>query len=531
MPEQPAPGVASTKPPVVRIAPSPTGDPHVGTAYIALFNYAFTKQRGGKFLLRIEDTDRQRSTRQSEDMILASLKWLGIQWDEGPDVGGPNGPYRQSERLDIYRTHVDQLVETGKAYWCSCTAERLDAVRKEQTARKENPGYDGRCRFRDPTEVKAEIKGGAPGVVRLKIPRGPGDPKAGADASSSPQLVSFVDHLRKELEFNTKEVDDQVLQKSDGFPTYHLANVVDDHLMGVTHVFRGEEWISSTPKHVLLYRAFGWEPPEFAHLSLLRNSDKSKVSKRKNPVSLNWFKEAGYLPDALVNYLGTMAFTFEDGREIFSLQDFVDHFTLDRVSLNGPVFDLKKLLWLNGRYLREKRNDQQIVQYLKERLFNDDYLLQIVKIAKERFEKSEDFVSYAPWFFSAQPYVEGGGDGADLLIRGKTKKETLALWEALVERIDVALVFSHDNVDVVLKAWCEASALSPKDAFMPLRLMLTAKKATPGLPESMSVLGRERVRTRMRAALELIKKLPEIPASKPGEIAPASSPAKTTTTP
>lgn len=534
---------AANKPPVVRIAPSPTGDPHVGTAYIALFNYAFARQRGGKFLLRIEDTDRQRSTRQSEDMILQSLRWLGIEWDEGPDVGGPHGPYRQSERLDIYRTHVDLLVSTSKAYWCTCTADRLDTVRKEQSARKENPGYDGRCRFRHPDEVKAEIAAGAAAVVRLKIPRGAGDPKAGADASAEPVVVSFVDHLRKELQFSTKEVDDQVLQKSDGFPTYHLANVVDDHLMGVTHVFRGEEWISSTPKHVLLYRAFGWEPPEFAHLSLLRNSDKSKVSKRKNPVSLNWFKEAGYLPDALLNYLGTMAFTFEDGREIFSLQDFVDHFTLDRVSLNGPVFDLKKLLWLNGRYLREKRSDDQVVQYLKDRLFNDEYLRQIVRITKERFEKSEDFVAYAPWFFSAAPYVDAGGDGVEFLFKGKTKKETLAVWEGLVERIDSAQDFGHEQVDLLLKAWCEGSTLSPKEAFMPLRLMLTGKKATPGLPESMAVLGRERVRTRIRAALELIKKLSdpapsvgessksgEKSAEKSDEKSAAASPANSTTT-
>ncbi|MDP2344811.1 MAG: glutamate--tRNA ligase [Deltaproteobacteria bacterium] len=521
----------SERPPVVRIAPSPTGDPHVGTAYIALFNYAFTKQRGGKFLLRIEDTDRARSTRQSEDMILASLKWLGITWDEGPDVGGPNGPYRQSERLDIYKTHVDQLVASGKAYWCTCTAERLDVVRKEQSARKENPGYDGRCRFRDPKEVAADIAAGTPGVVRLKIPRGSGDPKAGADASSSPEIVFFMDKLRGRVEFNTKEVDDQVLQKSDGFPTYHLANVVDDHLMGVTHVFRGEEWISSTPKHVLLYGAFGWEAPEFGHLSLLRNADKSKVSKRKNPVSLSWFKESGYLPDALVNYLGQMAFTFEDGREIFSLQDFVQHFTFDRVSLNGPVFDLKKLLWLNGRYLREKRSDDEVVQYLKDRLFTDDYLLQIVKIAKERFEKSEDFIGYAPWFFTASPYVEGGGTGADLMFPGKTKKEVLAVWDALVETVDVTQDFSHAKVDAVLKAWCESNALSPKEAFMPLRLMLTGKKATPGLPESMAVLGRERVRTRMRAALELIKKLPEAKPEPKAEVAPATSPAKPAVTP
>jgi glutamyl-tRNA synthetase len=502
---------ATNRPPVVRIAPSPTGDPHVGTAYIALFNYAFAKQQGGRFILRIEDTDQARSTRQSEDMILESLRWLGIQWDEGPDVGGPSAPYRQSERLDIYKRHVDELVHAGKAYWCTCTAERLDAVRKEQTARKENPGYDGHCRFRDPAAVRAEIAAGSPAVVRLKIPRGAHDPKAGADAAADDVKVAFVDRLRGPVEFHTREIDDQVLQKSDGFPTYHLANVVDDHLMGVTHVLRGEEWISSTPKHVLLYAAFDWEAPEFAHLPLLRNADRSKVSKRKNPVSLRWFRECGYLSDAMVNFLGMMAFTFADGREIFSLADFVQHFTLDRVSLGGPVFDLKKLLWLNGRYLREKRTDDEIVSYLKTQLFTDDYLRSIVRIAKERFEKSDDFIAYAPWFFTASPYVEAGGDGSDLLVKGKTKKETLAILESLAERVDIAFEFTEERVKALLDRWCADHAITPKEAFMPIRLLLSGRKATPGLPESMAVLGRERVRTRIRAVLPVIQKLPDAP--------------------
>jgi glutamyl-tRNA synthetase len=511
------------KAPVVRIAPSPTGDPHVGTAYIALFNYAFAKQQGGKFLLRIEDTDQVRSTRQSEEMILESLRWLGIQWDEGPDIGGPQGPYRQSERLDIYRRHVDDLVEAGKAYWCTCTAERLDAVRKEQMARKENPGYDGHCRFRDPAAVRDERAAGAPAVVRLKVPRGDNDPKAGADRQAGDVKISFHDKLRGTVEFHTREIDDQVLQKSDGFPTYHLANVVDDHVMGVTDVMRGEEWISSTPKHVLLYAAFGWDAPQFAHLPLLRNADKSKVSKRKNPVSLRWFRECGYLPDAMVNFLGMMAFTFEDGREIFSLDDFVKHFTLDRVSLGGPVFDLKKLLWLNGRYLREKRTDDEIVAYLKAQLFTDDYLRSIVKVTKERFEKSEDFIAYAPWFFSAAPYFDVGGDGRDLVVKGKTAKETVTLLEALAERVDVAFDFSESGVKAMLEAWCAEFGVTPKEAFMPLRLLLTGRKATPGLPESMAVLGRERVRTRLRSVLPLLQKLPP-PSAAPTPTDGASKP-------
>ncbi len=493
------------RPVVVRIAPSPTGDPHVGTAYIALFNYAFAKQRGGKFLLRIEDTDRVRSTKASEEMILASLGWLGFSWDEGPDVGGPNGPYRQSERLGIYRAHVDDLVARAEAYWCTCSAERLEGVRKEQMARKENPGYDGRCRFRDPAEVAAELARGVAGVVRLKVPRGGDDPKKGNDGTAEPVKVRFTDLLRGELEFDTREIDDQVLLKSDGYPTYHLANIVDDHLMGVTHVLRGEEWISSTPKHVLLYQAYGWQAPAFAHLPLLRNADKSKVSKRKNPVSLSYFKECGYFPDAMVNFLGMMAFTFEDGREIFTLDDFVKGFQLERVVLGGPVFDLKKLLWLNGRYLREKRSDAELVSYLKERLFSDDYLARVVAVVKERFEKSEDLIEYAPYFFTGgvSPAAE------DLLVKGKTKKESMALWEALVEKVDGQQDFTAPRVEELLNAFLADKAVSAKELFMPLRWMVTGKKATPPLHDTMAVLGRERVRTRIRAGLDLLKAMPE----------------------
>jgi glutamyl-tRNA synthetase len=475
-------------PPRVRIAPSPTGDPHVGTGYIALFNYAFAKQRGGTFVLRIEDTDRVRSNAESEGAILDALRWLGIEWDEGPDKAGDYGPYRQSERLDIYREHVEELVAKGEAYWCSCTPERLAEVREQQRAAKSAFGYDGRCRERSPDEVKADIDGGAAGVVRLKTPR---------DGQTS-----FVDVLRGEVTIPNAEVDDQVLLKSDGFPTYHLANVVDDKLMGITHVMRGEEWISSTPKHVLLYRAFGWDMPEMVHLPLLRNADKSKVSKRKNPVSLSYFREAGYLPDAMVNFLGMMAFTFEDTREIFSLQDFVEGFTLDRISLGGPVFDMDKLLWLNGRYLREQRDDEEFVRYLKEQLFSDDYLQQIVPLIKERVEKSEDLIGYAPYFFTGTVELE---DPGVMIPKDWTKKQARKLWEELVEKIDGLYDFDHENIEALLREFGDAKELKPRAFFMPIRLMITGRKATPPLFETMAVLGRERCRTRMRAAIEALK--------------------------
>ncbi len=472
----------------VRIGPSPTGDPHVGTAYVSLFNYAFAKQKNGKFILRIEDTDQKRSSLDSERAILSSLKWLGLQWDEGPDVGGPCGPYRQSERLDIYKKHIDQLIQSGHAYWCTCSSERLAEVRKRQLALKQPTGYDGHCRERAQEDVLAQINSGTPGVVRLKTP------KEGK--------VTFHDLLRGDIVIESSEVDDQVLYKSDGFPTYHLANVVDDHLMKITHVIRGEEWISSTPKHILLYRFFGWQPPQFAHLPLLRNADKSKVSKRKNPVSLEYFKEAGYLPEVLLNFLGLMAFSFEDGREIFSLPDFVQNFKLERVSLGGPVFDLQKLLWLNGRYLREFRDNLQFTNYLQEQLFSSSYLSQIVTLVKERVEKSEDFIAYADFFFKGDVLIAAD----NYQIKGiEDKKKLIEIYEALIEKLEALRPFDVESIDAALRAFCLEKDIKSRDLFMPIRLMVTGKKASPPLFETMSVLGKERCRTRMRAALQVIK--------------------------
>lgn len=463
----------------VRIGPSPTGDPHVGTGYVSLFNYAFAKQQGGKFILRIEDTDQKRSSPESEQAILDSLKWLGINWDEGPDIGGPKGPYRQSERLELYREQVQKLVDSGHAYWCTCTPERLAEVRKRQLALKQPTGYDGHCREENHIA----------GVVRLRTPK-------------DGQTV-FTDALRGEIKIDNSEVDDQVLLKSDGFPTYHLANIVDDHFMGITHVIRGEEWISSTPKHILLYQFFGWDAPQFVHLPLLRNSDKSKVSKRKNPVSLEYFKEAGYLPEALLNFLGHMAFSFQDGREMYTLEEFVQEFKVERISLGGPVFDLKKLLWLNGRYLREKFSDTEFVSYIQKQLFSDNYLNQIAPLVKERVEKSEDFLEYADFFFKASVLT----DPANYSLKSITEKRPLIkLYEALIEQIEALRPFDKDSLQATLRGFCEAEGLKTKELFMAIRWMVTGKKATPPLFETMAVLGRERCRTRMRQALGELKK-------------------------
>ena len=305
-----------------RIAPSPTGAPHVGTAYMALFNLVFARKHGGQMVLRIEDTDQSRSSKESEDAILSSLKWLGLDWDEGPDRGGNFGPYRQSERLDLYKEAIQKLVDAGYAYPCFCSAERLNELRKKQIENKETPRYDGHCLNLSKEEIERKIQSGEKYVYRLKIP--------------DDGVCLFYDELRGEVKFEWKQIDHQIIQKSDGFPTYHLASIVDDYHMGITHVIRGEEWINSTPKHILLYEGLGWKAPVFAHLPLLRNPDKSKLSKRKNPTSIDYYKDAGFIPEALVNYLGMMGYTLPDQREIFSLSEMSETFEIKRMSLGGP---------------------------------------------------------------------------------------------------------------------------------------------------------------------------------------------------
>jgi len=367
-----------------RIAPSPTGDPHVGTAYIALFNMAFARKMGGKFILRIEDTDQTRSTPESEKMILDALRWLGLDWAEGPDVGGEYGPYRQSERGDIYADYAKELIEKGHAFYAFETAEELDQMRNEQREQGLQPKYDGRALKLSQEEVQAKLDAGVPYVIRMKIPE--------------EGICRVQDMLRGEIEIDWAQVDMQVLLKADGMPTYHLANVVDDHLMKITHVIRGEEWINSAPKHILLYQYFGWDMPTLCHMPLLRNPDKSKLSKRKNPTSILYYQRMGYLAEAVVNYLGRMGWSMPDEREKFSLDDMIEHFDIQRVSLGGPVFDVEKLSWLNGLWIREDLNPQAFAQKFQEWALNPEYLMQILPLITPRIEKFSDVADVAGFF-------------------------------------------------------------------------------------------------------------------------------------
>ncbi len=484
--------MATTPVPVrVRIAPSPTGDPHVGTAYIALFNYVFAKQQGGAFVLRIEDTDRARSRAGSEQMIFDALRWTGLSWDEGPDVGGPFGPYRQSERGEIYRDHAGQLLERGEAYRCFCTEDRLAKLRVQQLAEKRNPGYDGHCRDLDATESRNRAATGESHVVRLKVP--------------TSGTIEFIDKLRGVVSREATEIDDQVLLKSDGMPTYHLANVVDDHLMRITHVVRAEEWISSTPKHVLLYKAFGWPEPEWIHMPLLRNPDKnkSKISKRKHPVSINYYRDTGILPHALLNFLGTMGWSFGGDREKFTLDEMVEVFTWDRVSLGGPVFDLAKLSWLNEQYIHEMPIDALADAAIEWRI-NKSYLMKVLPLVQRRIKKLDEIIPLSEFLFSGD--LDYAAVSEQMRVPDVAPNAVGKALIALVERYDAKDEFSVEMLEQETTAWYTELGWQKGHALTLLRLAITARRASPPMFETMAVLGKEISRRRLRQAAALLSK-------------------------
>ena len=453
----------------------------MGTAYIGLLNYIFARQRGGKFILRIEDTDRTRFVESSEQMIYDALRWIGLTWDEGPDVGGPHGPYRQSERTGIYLAAVNRLLDAGKAYRCFCTPERLDQMRRQQTAAKMPPKYDGSCRRLSPEELAANLDQAKPFAIRMAVPAG--------------ESTTFRDELRGQITFDHANVDDQVLLKSDGYPTYHLANVVDDHSMAISDVIRAEEWISSTPKHVLLYNAFGWPVPRFWHMPLLRNVDKSKISKRKNPVSLVYYRQAGFLPQTMLNFLGLMGGGMPADREIFTLSDMVERFEFPRISLGGPVFDLTKLKWLNGEYLRALSLDEFFAA-LRSTFFSDDYLRRISALLQTRIEFLAQFGDMADFFFRDEvlPPLEV------FLPKKRSLSETLdfaAVMLAVLEGCD----WTAEAIDAALRELGTEKQWTVKENYMLLRAILTGKTASPPLLESLVIFGKARSLDRLRRFL------------------------------
>ncbi|WP_254063996.1 glutamate--tRNA ligase [Granulicella sp. S190] len=541
--------INSESPVRVRIAPSPTGDPHVGTAYIGLINYLYARQSNGKFVLRIEDTDRARFVATSEQEIFNSLRWLGLTWDEGPDLGGPYGPYRQSERTEIYREHVELLLANGTAYRAFENPEELEALRQRQIAAKLPPRYDGGHRDLSQAQIDAYLAEGRPYVIRMKVPAG---------------STTFRDELRGDITFEHSNVDDQVLMKSDGFPTYHLANVVDDHLMHITDVIRAEEWISSTPKHVLLYQAFGWAIPRFWHMPLLRNLDKSKISKRKNPVSLIYYRQAGFLPEAMINFLGLMGGgmpavtdaqsgknpgaphldsemwasgasptapaplnpasapadaakpasgaqvkpqTKSSETDIFTLPDMVARFDVKNIRLGGPVFDLTKLKWLNGEYIRAL-TPEKFYTALRETILSDAYLQQIAPLVQTRIETLGEFGNLTHFLFADDIMPP-----AEVFVpKKRTPEETLAFAAdqlTVLEAFDSS-TWTHEALEPALKKLGEEKQWSVKENFMLLRAILTGSTMSPPLLESMVVFGKSRTLDRVRRFLEAQKKLANI---------------------
>ncbi len=477
----------------VRFAPSPTGLPHVGGARTALFNWLLARSTGGQFILRIEDTDQARLVPEAVGAIEESLRWLGLDWDEGPDIGGPYGPYTQSERLEHYQTYARQLVEDGTAYECFCSSERLAELRTEQQKNKQPPRYDRNCRDLEKRAEQQALGGGA--VVRFKTP--------------DEGTTSFTDTVRGDVSFENSTIDDFVILKSDGFPTAHLAHVTDDHLMEISHVMRGEEWVSSTPRQILLYQALGWEPPMFVHMSVILGPDKAKLSKRHGALSVLQYRDDGYLPEAMFNFLGLIGWSLDDHTVIISREEFVEHFVLERMGKNPAVFDMEKLTWMNGVYLRDLP-EERLAVLIAERLEQDlpesasrpvdgDTVRALVPLVRERIKRLDEIAEMVEGFFTD----ELNYSAADLL--GKRLKKTPELANTALgqanQRSGAIEDWHTEEIEQAMRTLAEDLEMKAGDLFMLLRVACTGRAVSPPLFESMEILGRERCLDRIERAL------------------------------
>jgi len=450
-----------------RIAPSPTGeDIHIGNLYTALVNWVVAKKNKGKFVVRIEDTDRLRYVPGAEEKILATLKAYKLIYDEGPDVEGPYKPYRQSQRLPLYLKYARELVAKGKAYYCFCTPERLKELREKQLREKKLPRYDRFC-LTHVKDAEDRIAKGEKYVIRLKVPEN--------------REIIFHDLIRGEIKFHSRDIDDQVLIKSDGYPTYHLAVVVDDHLMEITHVIRAEEWISSVPKHILIYEGLGWSLPLFAHLPILRNPDRSKLSKRKNPVWASWYLAQGYLPEAVLNYLALMGWSHPKGEEIFDLDEYVRVFDLKDIAPVGPIFDIRKLEWLNGEYIRKIQNAKlkdEIYKYYN-RTLPQETIEATIPLIKERIKKLSDYLPLCEFFYKIPEKYD---------IDFSSYKEMLEQIYKTLRNIDN---WKANTIGETMQELAKQLGVRNSEFFMVLRVAVTGKKISPPLNESMEILGKE----------------------------------------
>ncbi|MFN4111094.1 MAG: glutamate--tRNA ligase [Ignavibacteria bacterium] len=476
-----------------RFAPSPTGYLHVGGLRTALYNFLFARKNNGKFILRIEDTDRSRYVEGAVENLIQTLKWCDLFYDEGPDVGGPYGPYIQSQRLEIYREYAGKLVQKGHAYYCFCSPERLAALREEQIKLKvPQIKYDKHCLKLSPQEVQKKLDADEKYVIRLNVPEN--------------QTVKFYDIIRGKIEFDTNFIDDQVLLKSDGYPTYHLANVVDDHLMKITHVIRGEEWLSSTPKHILLYDYFGWEKPQFAHLPLLLNPDRSKLSKRQGDVAVEEYRAKGYLKEALINFVALLGWNAGDDREFYYLNELIEKFSLEGVNKSGAVFDLNKLLWLNGEHIR-KKSVEDLLLLLKDEIkkskyasqnFSDEYLKLVISAMQERINFVHEIITKSYYFFERPISYE------EKAIQKNWKPETPEYLNLLVEALEKLDNPSKEDYEKALNSVTEKLQINKGKIIHPLRLALSGTSAGPSIFDLLYTLGKEEAIIRFKEAIQKI---------------------------
>lgn len=481
------------KPVRVRYAPSPTGHPHVGNIRTALFNWLYARHKKGSFIVRIEDTDTARTVDGAVEVIMDSLRWLGMDWDEGPGKFGDYGPYRQSERLEYYQKAADKLVAQGDAYYCYCSSGRLDEMRSAQVARKEPPGYDRKCRDLTPLERSACLESCPRPVIRFKAP---------LEGSTS-----FCDVIRGEVSFENRSIDDFILLKADGYPTYHLASVVDDNAMEISHVLRAEEWISSTPKHILLYRALGIDPPQFAHLPMILGPDRSKLSKRHGAVSITQYRDDGYLPEAMVNFLALLGWSLDDKTDIIDIQTLVENFSLERIGKTAAVFNREKLEWMNGVYIRSLEVDKLArlaMPFLEQELppsvsrpIDEKYVKKVMPLVQERAKTLKEIPSLVNFFFT--PDIEYP---AELLVGKKMDaKTTLNALEKTLESLKELENFDHDSLERKLRPLAEELGLKAGQLFGAVRVAVTGVTVSPPLFETMMVLGRQACLERLKKAI------------------------------
>ncbi len=482
-----------TGPVRVRFAPSPTGFLHVGGARTALFNWLFARHNGGTFIIRIEDTDTSRKVEGAVEDLLEGLRWLGLDWDEGPGVGGDYGPYYQSQRLKSYQKVAKQLVEQGDAYYCYCSPERLEEIRKVQKASKQSVGYDRLCRNLSPQERAAKEAAGIKPVVRFKVPL--------------EGKTSFRDLIYGDVVFENSNIDDFVMLKSDGYPTYHLANVVDDHAMKISHVIRAEEWLSSTPRHLMMYKALDFTPPLYAHVPDVLGSDRRKLSKRHGDVALLKYRENGYLPETMLNFLVLLGWSLDDKTDVITRQQLIDSFSLERVNNTGGIFNAEKLDWMNGAYIRGLTIDDlasRLLPFLDrylpkefKRPVDENYVRQIVPLIRERVNTLKDAAAYADFFFVDKLVYD-----AAKFVDKKTNAETaLTALKSAEEKLASLDSFDRERLENTLRRLADDLGIKAGQLFNVLRVATTARDATPPLFETMEVLGKERCLKRIKSAI------------------------------